>query len=75
MKKTIVESQFLLEKSEKKGFWIYTDKLNKIVCNFEEGKFNETQKFTFLSDQQFSNLPSIMRAFGHWLWVNHRDKI
>jgi transcriptional regulator with XRE-family HTH domain len=70
--KTIGEdSRFILQESERKGFWTCTDRTNQIVCSFEEGKFNDTQKFTFLNDKQHSHLATIMREFGEWLQENH----
>lgn len=51
------------------------DKENNIVCQFEKGKFNETQKFTFLetTDISASKLATIMREFGDWLNENFKD--
>jgi transcriptional regulator with XRE-family HTH domain len=71
--KEIVESRFLLQESEKQNYYTLTDTENQIVCLFEKGKFNETQKFSFLKDGNFNaaNLATIMREFGDWLQVNH----
>ncbi len=71
--KEILESRFLLQESERQNFYTLTDTENQIVCLFEKGKFNETQKFSFLKDGNFNaaNLATIMREFGDWLQVNH----
>jgi transcriptional regulator with XRE-family HTH domain len=70
-------SRFLLQESEKKGYWAVTDTENQIVCTFEAGKFNESQSFSFLNDTQFSagKVATIMREFGDWLAQNHSDKV
>lgn len=67
------QSCFLLQKSEKSGYYTLTDTTNQIVCLFEGGNFNNTQKFTFLDNREFTNLPTIMKEFGDWLHNNHRD--
>ena len=58
--------------------WVCTDTKNGIVCVFENGKFNDTQKFTLLEDVNMldSNaLAIIAREMGDWLFSNHYDKI
>lgn len=67
------DSRFLLQESERPGFYTLTDTENQIVCSFEKGKFNDTQKFSFLNDKQFNagNLATIMREFGDFLLTNH----
>jgi len=67
--------RFILQASKKQGFYICTDTINEIVCNFEKGKFNESQKFTFLNDDIPTNLPTIMREFADYLISNHSDKV
>lgn len=70
-------SGYALEQSET-GKIVFTDIENGIVCVFEKGKFNETQKFTTLKDMkgdQIKRLPTIMRKMGDWLAANHPDKV
>ncbi len=69
------KKRFLLQKSEIKGNYIVTDVENEIVCHFEAGNFEKSQKFTFLKDKQHSNLATIMREFGEFLSENHIDLI
>lgn len=77
MKEIGDQSRFILQESERQNFYTLTDTLNQIVCSFEKGKFNDTQKFSFLNDTQFSagKVATIMREFGDWLSKNHKDKI
>lgn len=66
--------RFVLQKiTQRDNCWVITDTQNGIVCTFEQGKFNETQKFTFLddpTDEQVLKLATIMREFGDWLYKN-----
>lgn len=66
--------RFLLQKSQKEGYYTLTDTENQIVCSFQKGKFNETQKFTFLDDTFLhpQHLASIMKEFGDWV-LNNMD--
>lgn len=77
MKEIGDQSRFILQKSERENFYTLTDTENQIVCSFEKGKFNYTQKFSFLNDTQFNagNLATIMREFGDWLQTNHSSII
>jgi hypothetical protein len=43
---------FLLQESERTGNFIAIDTANQIVCMFEARKFNDTQEFTLLNDNQ-----------------------
>ena len=49
-----------------------------MVCTFEEGKFNDTQKFTDLEGDDTSKsmddvmaILRIMREMSDWLAINH----
>jgi hypothetical protein len=58
--------------------WFVTDKLYLICAEFEEHKFNETQKFTTLNDLNediFPALPRIAREMAEWLRENHYNKV
>lgn len=71
--------RFRLEKSQlKNGWWVLTDTVNLVVINFEEGKFNETQKITKLEgDENYTSMADVMdqvriiREMSDWLAVNH----
>lgn len=70
-------SRFILQKSSQEGWWVCTDTVNNIVCKFQEHKFNETQKFTFLNEIKSPDalaIARIMREMGDWLGDNHYDK-
>lgn len=71
------DDRFLLQKCKKENFYILTDKENEIVCEFEKGRYNETQKFTMLNDVSIEplELATIMREFGEFLSKNHKDLI
>lgn len=71
-----MEEKYKLEPSQlKKGWWVCTDTENLLVCTFEEGKFNETQKFTEI--EKFASMNDvmahlrIMREMSDWLAINH----
>lgn len=70
------EYNYDLKPSEIAGHYVCTDTDNFLMCVFEKGKFNETQKFTFLHDlsaDKLEQLPSILRKMGDWLTINHPD--
>lgn len=67
-----------MEPSKDKGWWVCTDKLNKIVVRFEHKKFNETQQVAELEDfDEISalKLATTMREISDWLVKYHRDKV
>lgn len=73
-------SRYKLEPSQlKSGWWVCTDIENLLVCTFEEGKFNETQKFTDINgnEEKFASMNDvmahlrIMREMSDWLAINH----
>lgn len=71
-------SRYKLEPSQlKSGWWVCTDTENLLVCTFEEGKFNDTQKFTELEDKEYKSMDDvmanvrIMREMSDWLAINH----
>ena len=75
--------RFIIQKSERKGWWVCTDTDNLIVCRFEAHKFNDTQDFTVLEDSRFhpitaetaTRIASLAAEMGDWLRVNHYDII
>lgn len=70
--------RFKIEQSKNKpNHWVCSDFENKIVCIFENGKFNETQKYDVLEDVDLSpvELAKIAREMADWLRNNHYDKI
>lgn len=74
-----MKNRYKLEPSQlKKGWWVCTDTENLLVCTFEEGRFNETQKFTDLEgNDTFKSMDDvmahlrIMREMSDWLAINH----
>lgn len=77
MKENGKPDRFILQESKQAGYLTATDTTNQIVCSFQLGKFNATQKFTSLNDTHFDvgKLSTIMREFGDWLQANHADKL
>lgn len=77
--KNLYMTRFILQKSETQPLgWVLTDTENQIVCQFDEGKFNETQKFTPLrEDFEYDNkaLPRIVREMSEWLRQHHYEII
>ena len=71
------KNRFLLQRSETvENRLVCTDTENQIACTFEFGRYNETQKFTFLDEEKIkgmnaSDIARIMREFGEFLAVNH----
>lgn len=75
-----MKNKYRLEPSQlKEGWWVCTDTENLLVCTFQEGKFNETQKFTDLENDN-DNYKSmddvmvhlrVMREMSDWLAINH----
>lgn len=71
--------RYKLEPSQlKSGWWVCTDTENLLVCTFEEGRFNDTQKFTDLEgDDTFKSMDDVMahlrvmREMSDWLAINH----
>ena len=73
-------NRYRLEPSQlNEGWWVCTDTENLLVCTFQEGKFNDTQKFTNLEgeDEKFQSMDEVMahlrvmREMSDWLAVNH----
>ena len=69
--------RFILQKSEKPNHWVVTDTELDIVGIFENGKFNETQKFNMLNDTHpgIGKITQSMREIGEWLLTNHPEKV
>ena len=74
-----MENRFILEESKlKANHSVCTDTQNKIICTFENHKFNETQKFVTLDDfnpNEFMKLAKFCREMGDWLSKNHYNII
>ena len=72
-----MSDRYLLQRSTRQqGWWVCTDQENGIVCRFEEHRFNETQKMTFLEDIQQPDalaIARLMREMGDWLGEKHRE--
>ena len=74
-----MKNKYKLEPSQlQSGWWVCTDTENLLVCTFEEGKFNDTQKFTDLEGDDTSKSMDdvmarlrIMREMSDWLAINH----
>jgi hypothetical protein len=67
-------NRFTLQPSQKPGYHVCTDTVNRIVCVFKDHDFNLDQSFTVLDDfqpDQVNKLPTIAREMGDWLRENH----
>lgn len=76
LKEIIKMEQYLLQSSQSvSGHWVLTDVLNGVVVTFEECRFNETQKVTFLNDMSLSavEVASILRTMSDWLLKHHPE--
>lgn len=70
--KPISPDRFIMQKSERPGYLVCTDKVNKIVVRFKEGRFNETREITPLEDfkaMHTLDLPEILREMADWLLI------
>jgi hypothetical protein len=70
--------RFTIEQSTAKDEWICTDKTNGVVCKFKNKQFNDTQKFSLLSDIKQPCVQVYTKVCGeieNWLKENHSDKI
>ena len=71
--------RFRLEKSQdQQGLWVLTDTENLIVIKFEDGKFNDTQKTSFINDDAVDKLGAqglarVMREMGEYMVKYHGD--
>ena len=73
-----MENRFKLEKSVQPNKWVCTDTENKIVCVFENHRFNDTQQFTPLEHVNHMSPTQLARTvneMGDWLFKNHYNKI
>ena len=49
-----------------------------IICTFEEGRFNDTQKITTTANKiatlSVMELARVMRELGEWVFAHHKEK-
>jgi len=73
-----MSQRYIVQASEKPGYWVCTDTENKIVCVFENKRFNGSQHFTQLEDfdpKNFMKLARYIRELSDWLSQNHYSKL
>lgn len=73
-----MNNRFIVQKGDNANSWVCTDQINKIVCVFQQGQFNETQIFTMLDEFDASNymtLARITREMADYLLENHYEKL
>lgn len=70
-------NKYILQKSTQPNKWVLTDAENGVVLTFEQGKFNDTQKVTFLenSNKTANELATILREMGEWAVKYHKNKL
>lgn len=71
-------NKYRLEKSKDlPSWWVFTDIKNMVVVRFEDGRFKETQKVSFLNDDAPElnpiKLAKIMREIGDYIVRYHSD--
>lgn len=63
--------KYLIQKSKSRpDWWVVTDTENQVVCEFRNGDYNGTQKFTLLRDDSeydVAQLPKIAADLADWL--------
>ena len=64
---------FKLVKSDIANWWLVAHKETDIIIEFEEKRFNETQKISELTPIKFDlmSFTGLMREVGEWLAINH----
>lgn len=62
--------RFELTKSARQGWWVLKDSATGISVEFEQGKFNETQKVSFPDSINIDNPAKVMSEIGDWLFQN-----
>ena len=67
-------SRFKIDEPQE-GLYIVEDTDTGLLCMFEKGKFNETQDFRNIPQENPMQIPTLMRELGDWLAENHRDKL
>ena len=77
VKNTIKKSNYVLQKSKDTGWWVVTDKINKIVVKFRQNEFNSTAFVTPLYDlpEESVEVATILREIGEFLATYHKDII
>lgn len=77
-----MENRYSVTPSKKKtDCWVLFDNDYKIVFEWENGKFNETQTITFLEDLKIGGseltymMAKVMREAGDYLAKYHYEKI
>lgn len=69
--------KYVLEKSkEREGWWVFTDTEHGAVIQFEERRYNETQRVTFLADCKVQagdemNIARVLRKMDKWISRHH----
>ena len=71
-------NRFKLEKSQDlPGWWVLTDTKNLVVVKFKEHEFNETQKVTFIDDDQdvieklgTQGIARVLREMGDYMFTH-----
>lgn len=68
---------FKLVKSDIPNWWLIAHKETAVIIEFEEKRFNETQKISKLTPYNFDvmSFARLMGEVGEWLSINHRNLI
>lgn len=71
------DQYFKLVKSDIANWWLIAHKETAIIIEFEEKRFNETQKISELTPYNLDmmSFTRLMREVGEWLSINHRNLI
>lgn len=69
--------RFILQESDKYGYFVCTDRLNQIVMTFKSGDINNTQVVTPLNDNIVDplTLARFAKEMIDWLITNHKNKL
>lgn len=74
--------RFKVERSNEEGWWVITDLLHKVVIRWEEHRFNDNQKVTFLDDDKdvidrlgADGIARVMTEIADWLFSHHYSKV
>ena len=73
-----MSERYLVQPSERLGYWVCTDTENLIVCTFGDKRFKDDQAFTTLENfdpENYMLLAKLAREMGDWLRENHYNKL
>ena len=69
------QHDYLLQQGSLPNTWVATDLNTLMVVRWEDGKFNETSKFTPINELPPLDMATVTRLLVDWLTQNHKEKL